>query len=233
MVSFLDRTFMQDDTEIERNRAWYDANRKTLVRGKWYVIDGGALALGPFDTEHAKDMFFAHVETCPVGEYAYHVRAGNKNPESMDETFVRCTKQLLALYRCGQHRKMMFLDDTLGAMLDEMSDHSVHDRKGTQKDRDWSPPTSGLKLFSAAKLSERQLALQLMQTGTEQSFATYDLMQPQYKRIANAYNRAVEENSAFLREMAQIYAGAALLMRQAWAKTPRIEQIYAAKCWNY
>jgi hypothetical protein len=224
---------MQDDTEVERNRAWYDANRKTLVRGKWYVIDGGALALGPFDTEHAMGMFFEHVEKCSFGEHAYYVRAGNKNPDSMDETFVRCTKQLLALYRCGQHRKMMFLDDTLGAMLDEMGDHSVHDHKGTQKDRDWSPPTSDSKPFSAAKLSECQLALQLMRTGAERSVATYDDMQSDYKRITKAYNRAAEENSAFLREIAQIYAEAALLMRQAWAETPRDVQIYAAKCWNY
>ena len=128
-----------DPCAEETNKEWYRAHRDELIPRKWYIIDNGALAAGPFETDFEIAASYDTDTPIPCSENAFIVRAGPKYPELIDETYHRCARALLRLRDSDQHRKLRFIEDLLGDMFHEMYDHS--ERNGKQKDRAWPPHT--------------------------------------------------------------------------------------------
>lgn len=206
--------------EAERNRAWYRANRRALVYGKHYIIDNGCLAMGPFDTEDALDGFWEH-NSCPFSEHAYYVRAGNEDPDSIEETFARCTMLMLQLYRARQHRKLQYVEDMLGDMVYDLSCYSQR-ANGEQKDRAWDPkppePANPLTIDDLRACGDVFATLQKL---VAEPTSTYGDMARAYHTINKYCNRAVvDDDTAVADAIIRVYSEAARLMAPVWARTP-------------
>ena len=173
----------------ELNRMWYVANRKRLTRGRWYVIDGESLAFGPFDTQQHMDWFFEEAG-CPCSESAYYVCAGNKDPDSILETYTRCLHLMAEIFSKGQHKKLQFLQDEMQKMLDIMGEHSNHG--AVQKDRDWSPMIEVSGDFPNSLVDKCQRAANELSVQLVMPDAPYDQLANSFSTIVTLCNTALE-----------------------------------------
>jgi hypothetical protein len=222
---------MQHSAEYERNRAWYRDNRKILARGKWYIIDNGALAMGPFHSEWDIQMFFEHVEY-PFSEHAYHVRAGGADPDSVEDTRRRCDRLMRRLCKAGQISKLRLIEDMLLAMDRDMATARI--RGGVVQDRRWNGAMPRIDGLCDSDQEPRELTTDHV-LRCEQSFrallAAVARKDASYWQISGCYDAIVEVRDCALEADAndltgtvlEMYRSAACAMQPVWARTPADE----------
>lgn len=219
---------MQHSAEYERNRAWYRDNRKMLERGKWYIIDDGALAMGPFHSDWDIQMLWEHVGY-PFSEHAYHVRAGGANPDSAKDTRRRCDRLLCRLCKSGQNQKLRLIEDMLLAMDRDMATARI--RNGVVQDRRWNsamPRIDGLADSDQAKpelttdhVLSCEKAFRALLAAIERSDATYWQISSNYDAIVEVRDCALHaDDNDLTGTVLQMYCSAARAMQPVWARTP-------------
>jgi len=94
-----------------RNQVWFSTHRHTLEPSMTYIIDDCRVAAGPFAVDLDLIGLLAGYRSAYVGT------TDMRNPHDIDDTIGRCIRQLLMLYRYGQHAKMRVLETRMHAML--------------------------------------------------------------------------------------------------------------------
>lgn len=207
--------------EAERNRAWYAANRKLLRRSKWYIIDDGKLAMGPFNSSGDMQRYF-ETQPCRVGEHAYYVRAGAKDPDSIDETLRRCRRLLRQLHSAGQHHKLEAVEDLL---IEMRADVQRQDWLCTgYHDFEWEPP---VKTAPAPLMTDDVLACEgafrALLAGVARPDTPYHALASSYDKIVAVRDRVLAEwgsRNELAPTVLAMYDQAAGKMVAVWARTP-------------
>lgn len=218
---------MQHSAEHERNRAWYRDNRKILARGKWYIIDDGALVMGPFHSEWDIQMLFERVPYT-FSEHAYHVRAGGANPDSAEDTRRRCDRLMRQLSKTSQNGKLRLIEDMLLAMDRDMATARI--RNGVIQDRRWNEHMPRIDGLVDSVREQPELTTSHVLT-CEQAFRALLLAvarrDESYWQIARHYDAIVEvrdcaleaESNDLTGTVLEMYRAAACAMQPVWART--------------
>lgn len=208
--------------EAERNRAWYAANRKLLRRGKWYIVDDGKLAMGPFNSSGDMQRYF-ETQPCRIGEHAYYVRAGAKDPESIDETLRRCRRLLRELHSAGQHHKLEAIEDLLYEMRADMHRQGWL-TPGKYKDFEWEPPARDAPApLTTDDVLVCEGAFRALLAGVARPETPYHALASSYDKIVAVRDRVIAEwgNSDELAPtVLAMYDQAVGKMVGVWARAP-------------